>query len=147
VPQTVVLADVLGVGAVVEGLRAGRSWLAESSEVGLELEVSSPAGSATCGGRLAAGPADLLTVRLRATGVPGCVATLMGPAGPCGSARADGAGTVVVEQSLPASALRFVRAEVRRPASSAEDVPADPTSDSVATAMVAMTNPVFVDVD
>jgi len=63
-----------------------------------------------------------------------------------GTATAGQDGTVTVEQTLPAAALPFVRAEVRRPASSADDVPTDPTTDSVATTMVALTNPVFVDV-
>ena len=143
-PQTVVRADDLSVGAVVAALKAGRAWLAESAAVELDLTVTGPAGAATCGEHLGAAPTDLVTVRLRASGVPGCVATLLGPAGPLGAGQATSDGKLVVEQTVPAAAVPFVRAEVRRPASSADDVPTDPTTDSVATTMVALTNPVFV---
>lgn len=143
-PQTVVLADTLGSGAIVRALKAGRAWVAESSDVHLSLRVTGPSGTATCGGHLAAAPSDTVQVRLRATGVPGCVATLIGPAGPVASAPAGGRGAVVLEQELPAAAVPFVRAEVRRPASSPDEVPTDPTRDSLGTTMVALTNPVFV---
>ena len=89
---------------------------------------------------------DTVTVRLRVRGVPGCFATVIGPTGLVATGYADDAGVIEVEQVLPSGAARFVRAEVRRPASSTEDVPTDPTTDSAGTTMVAMTNPVFVDV-
>jgi hypothetical protein len=143
-PQTVVLADTLGVGAVVKALRAGRAWLAESSAVHLGFSVSGPSGSVTCGETLTAGPTDTVHVQLEARGVSGCVATLIGPAGPVAVAPADDSGRVRLEQTLPAAAVPFVRAEVRRTASSAEDAPTDPTTDSVGTTMVALTNPIFV---
>jgi hypothetical protein len=143
-PQTVVLADTLSSGAVVRALKAGRAWVAESSDVHLSLRVTGPSGSATCGQRLSVGPADTVRVRLRASGVPGCMATLVGPAGPVASGTADARGQVHVDQTLPAASVPFVRAEVRRPAGSADDVPTDPTGDSAGTTMVALTNPVFV---
>jgi hypothetical protein len=143
-PQTVVRADTLGTRAVVRALAAGRAWLAESSGVHLSLTLESPAGTATCGETLSAGPGDEVTARLRVRGVPGCLATLVGPTGPIATAYADDTGVVEVERVLPAVAARFVRAEVRRPASSTEDVPTDPTTDSAGTSMVALTNPVFV---
>lgn len=145
-PQNVVRADSLSTGAIVDALRSGRSWVAESSAVHLDLTVTGPGGAATCGERLAATVADQVTARLTASGVPGCTATLIGPAGPIAVARAAEDGSVAVAQSLPAATIPFVRAEVRRPASSADHVPTDPTTDSVATTMVALTNPVFVTV-
>ena len=143
-PQTVVLADTLGVGTVVKALRAGRAWLAESSAVHVGFSVSGPSGSVTCGETLTTGPRDTVHVRLEARGVAGCMATLIGPAGPVAVAPADDSGRVRLEQTLPGAAVPFVRAEVRRTASSAEDAPTDPTTDSVGTTMVALTNPVFV---
>lgn len=144
-PQTVVLADTLSTGALVRALKSGRAWVAESSAVHLDLTVRGPSGSATCGQHLVAGADDPVRARLEARGVPGCVATLIGPSGPLASAVAGEDGRVVVEQELPTASVRFVRAEVRRPADSAEDVPTDPTSDSAGSVMVALTNPVFVD--
>jgi hypothetical protein len=145
-PQTVVRAETLGTRAVVRALAAGRAWLAESSGVHLSLTLAGPSGTATCGETLSAGPGDEVAARLRVEGVPGCFATLVGPTGPIATAHADDTGAVEVERGLPAAAARFVRAEVRRPASSSEDVPTDPTTDSAGTSMVALTNPVFVDV-
>jgi hypothetical protein len=145
-PQTVVRADALGTRAVVRALAAGRAWLAESSGVHLTLMLTGPSGTATCGETVTAAPGDTVTVRLRVRGVPGCFATVIGPAGPVATGYADPAGVIEVEKVLPAGAARFVRAEVRRPASSTEDVPSDPTTDSAGTTMVAMANPVFVDV-
>jgi hypothetical protein len=143
-PQTVVHADTLSTRAVVRALKAGRAWLAESSDVHLTLRVTGPSGSATCGQRLTAEPADPVSVQLRALGVPGCFGSLLGPSGVLASGVADADGALLVELELPAASVPFVRAEVRRPASSAEDVPTDPTKDSAGTTMVALTNPVFV---
>ncbi len=143
-PQTVVYADQLSSGAVVQAMRQGMSYLAESSEVTVDFRVEAPSGSATCGERLSVGATDLVTVRLRVDGVPGCSASLIGATGPVAVAAADDAGVVLLDQQLPAALLRFVRVEVRRPAT--EAIPPNPVSDPVGTAMVAMTNPVFVDV-
>lgn len=143
-PQTVVLADTLGSGAVVRSLKAGHAWLAESSAVHLALTVTGPDGSATCGETLALGPATTADVRLDVSGVPGCVGTLIGPAGPLATAFADDTGRLLVDQTLPGAVVPFVRAEVRRPATSADAVPTDPTTDSAGSAMVALTNPVFL---
>ena len=143
-PQTVARADDLSVGALVAALRAGRAWLAESAAVALDLTVTGPQGTTTCGDQLTAAPTETVAVHLAASGVPGCVATLIGPLGPLASARAAEDGTVTVDQTFPAAAVPFVRAEVRRPASSPDDVPTDPANDSAGTTMVAMTNPLFV---
>ena len=51
-PQTVVLAEELSNGAVLAGLRAGRSWIAESSAVELSLKVAADDHSAGIGERL-----------------------------------------------------------------------------------------------
>ena len=39
-PHTVVLAEELSTDAILAGLRAGRSWLAESAAIELSLTVS-----------------------------------------------------------------------------------------------------------
>jgi hypothetical protein len=143
-PQTVVRADTLSTNAVVEAVRSGRSWIAESSAVDLRLSVHGVRGRATIGERLAAGPAEQVTARLAADGVPGCTAVLIGPTGPLATGSADGQGRIRLSRTVPAAALSFVRAEVRRPPGG--EPPPDPTSDSVTPVMVALTNPVFVEV-
>src|SRR5512139_1108362 len=55
-PQTVVLADTLGTGALVRALRAGRAWIAESSGVHVDFRLVGPTGSATWRGARERGP-------------------------------------------------------------------------------------------
>ncbi|MGH3364524.1 MAG: CehA/McbA family metallohydrolase [Nocardioidaceae bacterium] len=141
-PQTVVLADTLSSVAVVRGLRRGRAWVAESSRVGLSFSVTSSTSRATCGGTVTAEPGGSVRVRLRVSGVPGCVATVVGAEGPVAVAAADGDGRIHVDERIPAVVTPFVRVEVRRPEASA---PMDPTTGSPGGSMVALTNPIFVD--
>jgi predicted metal-dependent phosphoesterase TrpH len=145
-PQTVVRAERLAVGALVDAVRAGRSWIAESSEVELRFEVRDGDRRYSCGDPVPARAGDL-SVRLEVSGVPGCVAAVLGPAAPLGFGAADDSGRVVVETRVPAARvpagptarvpaapMPFVRAEVRRP---------EPTA-TTPDRMVALTNPIFV---
>ncbi|MGH3369566.1 MAG: CehA/McbA family metallohydrolase, partial [Nocardioidaceae bacterium] len=140
-PHTVVLAESLATGSLLDGIRAGRAWVAESRAVDLDLTVTGPSGAATCGGRVDAAPTDTVTVRLAVSGVPGCTATVRGASGVVAAGAADAEGRIALTRDLPASASPFLRAEVRRPS---PDVPADPTTGSPGGPMVALTNPVFV---
>ena len=56
-------------------------------------KTSSGGRTVSCGERLAAAPTDLVDVRLELSGVPRCVAQLVGPAGPV-------AGTVVATETV-----------------------------------------------
>ena len=74
-PQTVVLADDLTREAIQEGLKAGRSYVAESKSVSLDLHGVRPEGEhAGIGGRLKVDRDDPVTVRLEVTGAPRCTA-------------------------------------------------------------------------
>ena len=137
--QTVVRAPTLSVGALVEALKGGHAWVAESSAVELTFEATLGDARAECGDRLATAAGDLVDVRLEVAGVPGCLAQVRGPAGVLAGAVADDTGTIAVTVQVPAGATPFVRAEVRRPA----QVVVDPTAGSTAP-MVALTNPVFL---
>ena len=137
--QTVVRADNLGTAAIVEALKGGHAWVAESSAVELTFEATLGDARAECGDRLAAAAGDLVDVRLEVAGVPGCLAQVRGPAGVLAGAVADDTGKVAVTVQVPAGGTPFVRAEVRRPA----QVVVDPTAGSTAP-MVALTNPVFL---
>ncbi|MGK5639314.1 CehA/McbA family metallohydrolase [Streptomyces sp. URMC 126] len=133
-PQTVVLADELSHDAVLEGIRAGRSWIAESRAVGLSFTATTGGGAhAGIGERLPAGPGTEVTVRLAVTGAPaGCTAALVTDQGTVVSVPLPADGRVEWRTTPARSA--YVRAEVRRPATVAE----------LPGAMVAMTNPVFL---
>ncbi|GAA2918394.1 CehA/McbA family metallohydrolase [Streptomyces thioluteus] len=125
-PQTVVLADDLSRAAVLSALRAGRSWIAESSAVRLSFGATGSRGAhAGIGGRLTDPEA---TVRLEAGGVPaGCTASLITDQGPAVTVPLPADGRV--EWRTAPSRAAYVRAEVRR---------GDGT-------MVALTNPVFLE--
>ncbi|MFI2609413.1 CehA/McbA family metallohydrolase [Kitasatospora sp. NPDC018619] len=114
-PHTVVLAEDLTRDAVLDGLRAGRSWLAESSAVTLDLSVTGDGRRAGIGEKLTV-PADApLDVRLTVTGVPGGTVRLITDEGQMHqeSLPAEGSGTVVWRTT--ASLAAYVRAEVRHP--------------------------------
>ncbi|MFF7182843.1 CehA/McbA family metallohydrolase [Streptomyces sp. NPDC008121] len=133
-PQTVVLAHELSRTAILAGLRAGRSYVAESSAVALDFTVTDGRGrTAGIGERLAV-PADApVRVRLAVRGAPaggtvrfvtdqGVLHTAPAAAGP-------------VEWVTTAAYATYVRAEVRHPAM----LPPLPG------ALAGFTNPVFLE--
>ncbi|MGA8257361.1 MAG: CehA/McbA family metallohydrolase [Nocardioides sp.] len=139
--QTVLRLPTLSTAAVVDAVRHGHGWLAESAEVGLTFDAHLGQRSASCGERLKAGPADLVDVRLRVTGVPTCLAQVIGPAGPLAGGTTASDGSLTLSVRVPVGLTPFVRAEVRRldaapVVNPLEGVPGLP--------MVALTNPIFL---
>ncbi|MCX2968257.1 MULTISPECIES: CehA/McbA family metallohydrolase [Streptomyces] len=133
-PQTVVHADDLSRRAVLDALRTGRSYLAESSAVSVRLTASDERGRhAGIGERLRTRSTSRVTVRLEVTGAPpGATARLLTDQG---ELRAGPAGTL--EWRTTASLATYVRAEVRHPG----------TGGGRPGAMVALTNPVWLEAD
>jgi hypothetical protein len=77
-PQTVVLADDLTREAIQAGIRAGRSYVAESKLVSLTFTASGPKGEhAGIGERLRVDKDTPVTIRLEATGAPRCTIRLV----------------------------------------------------------------------
>lgn len=139
--QTVVNLPTLSAPALVAGVKAGRSWLAESSAVDLSFTASAGGRTVSCGERLGAGPAGVADVRLRVSGAPGCLVQVIGPTGALAGAVTDGAGRASVTVAVPVAAAAFVRAEVRR----LDGQPVlNPLEGVPGLAMVALTNPVFL---
>ncbi|MFF3075205.1 CehA/McbA family metallohydrolase [Kitasatospora sp. NPDC057936] len=144
-PHNVVLAEDLTRDAVLDGLRAGRSWLAESAAVRLEFTVTGDGRQAGIGEELAV-PADApLDVRLAVSGVPGGTVRFLTDEGQMHqeSLPAGGSGTVVWRTT--ASLAAYVRTEVRHPRADGspgrgntmgEDLPWGP--------MAALTNPIVL---
>ncbi|MCG0067140.1 CehA/McbA family metallohydrolase, partial [Streptomyces tricolor] len=135
-PQTVVLADALTREAILAGLRAGRSYVAESRHVSLVFSVTADGGEeAGIGERLAVGDDTPVTVRLEVSGAPRCAVRLVTDQGVVhtgGPLPVSGSGTVEWRTS-PARAA-YVRAEVRH----------ETALGPVPGAMAALTNPVFL---
>lgn len=136
-PQTVVLADDLSRTAVQEGLRTGRSYVAESSRIALGFGASGGRGEhAGIGERLRVDPQTPVTVRLAVTGAPGRAVrfvTDQGVVHTSGPLPESGEGTV--EWRTTAARAAYVRAEVRHGAAAGAPLPG---------ALAAFTNPVFL---
>ncbi|MET9495852.1 CehA/McbA family metallohydrolase [Streptomyces sp. NPDC006552] len=135
-PQTVVLADSLSRSALQAGIKAGRSYVAESKDVEVTFSASGGKGAhAGIGERLGVDRDTEISVDLTVKGAPGCTLHLV-----------TDQGTLFTSPPLPASGTgsatwrttpsyaAYVRAEVRHAAS----VPGLPG------ALAAFTNPVFL---
>ncbi|GAA1894011.1 CehA/McbA family metallohydrolase [Asanoa iriomotensis] len=134
-PQTVVHADGLDRKSILAGVRAGRSWIAESAAVEVSFIASTVRGrTAGIGERLDVDDDTPVTVDLTVSGTPGCVARIVTDQGQrlLAPLPADGQGTVSWTTTPRNS--RYVRAEIRRP---------QPTA-TTADTMVALTNPIFL---
>jgi hypothetical protein len=119
-PQTVVHAPELSTPALVDGMRRGRSYIAESSAVTLELTASCPVGDQTLtagmGETLAMTPTAPVTVTASVTGVPETHLALLAAGGCITRVMVDDSGTGHVQWTGTGTDARFVRVEVRRPA-------------------------------
>ncbi|MVO86051.1 phosphoesterase [Streptomyces sp. p1417] len=135
-PQTVVLADDLTREAILDGIRAGRSYLAESKDIEVAFSAAGGKGRrAGIGERLRVDATAPVTVRLDVEGVPGTIVRFItdqgvlftGPVVP-------ESGTATVEWRTTPSYAAYVRAEVRAPS----------TTPGVPGPMKALTNPIFL---
>ncbi|GAA2407909.1 CehA/McbA family metallohydrolase [Streptomyces coeruleofuscus] len=135
-PQTVVLADDLTRRAIQEGIRAGRSYVAESAKVELSFRASGARGEhAGIGERLRVDRDTPVTVRLEVTGAPRCTVRFVTDQGVLHtSAPLPVSGSGVVEWRTTPSYAAYVRAELRHEAA-AGPVPG---------VLAAFTNPVFL---
>ncbi|MGW7467172.1 CehA/McbA family metallohydrolase [Streptomyces xantholiticus] len=134
-PQTVVLADDLTREAILDGIRAGRSYVAESKDVSLSFSATGGRGRhAGIGERLRVADDDPVTVRLEVTGAPGCTVRFVTDQGVLHSAALPGSGSGTVEWRTTAQYAGYVRAEVRHA----------PVMPPLPGALAAFTNPVFL---
>ncbi|MFC7306242.1 CehA/McbA family metallohydrolase [Streptomyces monticola] len=135
-PQTVVLADDLTREAILAGIKAGRSYVAESSALSLDFSAAGGKGArAGIGERLAVDADAPVTVRLDVKGAPGCTIRFVTDQGTLFTSPAlPESGTGTVEWRTTPAYASYVRAEVRR----AAQVPGLPGP------LAAFTNPVFL---
>ncbi|MBC9727546.1 CehA/McbA family metallohydrolase [Streptomyces sp. TRM68367] len=135
-PQTVVLADDLTREAVQEGIRAGRSYVAESKQVVLSFTASGGRGvQAGISERLEVDGDRPVTVRLEVSGAPRCAVRFVTDQGVLfTSAPLPVAGSGVVEWRTTPSYAAYVRAELRH----------ETAAGPLPGALAAFTNPVFL---
>ncbi|EFL32882.1 secreted protein [Streptomyces viridochromogenes DSM 40736] len=135
-PQTVVLADDLTREAIQEGIRAGRSYIAESARVELSFRALGGRGEhAGIGGRLRVDRDTPVTVRLEVTGAPRCTVRFVTDQGVLHtSAPLPVSGSGVVEWRTTPSYAAYVRAELRH----------ETAAGPLPGALAALTNPIFL---
>jgi hypothetical protein len=135
-PHTVVQANSLRKQDLLGGLKAGRSWLAESSAVTLDFTAASDGRTAQIGDRLNVGTGTPVTVQAVVGGVPGTTVTFLDQLGPEHSETVPASGTATVSWTTYSRYSQWVRVEVRRPSGG--------PNTTTPNAMVAMTNPIFL---
>nr|WP_162794198.1 CehA/McbA family metallohydrolase [Streptomyces paludis] len=114
IPHTVVFAESLSASAVLAGIRAGRSWIAGSAEVGLSLTALAAGRGAGIGERLAAGGEPVM-VRARVRGVPSATVSFHTDLGAVHREVLPESGVGTVEWHTTSGDSAFVRIEVRHP--------------------------------
>lgn len=114
IPHTVVLAEELSSQGILAGIRAGRSWIAESAAVELSFTAASADHLAGVGECLATSsqPAG---IRVRVTGVPSGVVSFHTDRGQVHCASLPGHGAGVAQWQTTSKDSAFVRVEVRHP--------------------------------
>lgn len=112
IPHTVVLAEDLSADAILAGIHAGRSWIAESAAVELSVTASAGDHSAGIGERLKAGD-EQFVVRVDVRGVPSGTVSFHTEKGKVHRESLSGTGSGTVEWHTSAEESAFVRIEVR----------------------------------
>ncbi len=131
--QTVVFAEDLSRSSILDGLRAGRSYLAESSSVEVTFEATTIEQTVGIGERLVVDPDQIVAVTVSVRGVPDALVRLHNDKGP------------LLERQLPENssmgfattprASAYVRLEVRHQV---------PVPIPGMEPMAALTNPIFL---
>ncbi len=133
--QTVVLADDLARGPILDAVRAGRSYVAESAEVELEFSATAAGNVAGIGDRLVVpGNADV-RVDIAVRGVPNGVVEFVTDEGTLAQVPLPASGDGVATWTTSAQVSGYVRAQVRHQVPG--PLPFAP--------MAAFTNPIFLE--
>ena len=148
--QTVVFAGSLSRDAVLAGIRAGRSWIAESAAVAVDFTVRADAADdqrrADIGERLSLDRDEPVEVRAEISGVARGLARLITDEGQVHQQPLDPRGSTVIRWRTTASLAAFVRLEVRhcRPDGSL-GTGLEEGLEPLLGPMAALTNPIFLD--
>src|SRR5262249_55542921 len=128
-PHTVVLADSLRKEDLLAGLKAGRSWLAESAAVDLTFTATASDRTAGIGDHLRVGTGTPVTAQVTVGGVPGTTVSILDQLGVESSLTVPDSGEATVSWTTYPRYSRWLRVEVRRPSGG--------TNSTVPNAMVA----------
>lgn len=144
-PHNVVRADRLSRDALLSGIRAGRSWIAESAAVTLDFTVTGSGRRAAIGDRLTVAEDQLVTVSATVSGVPNGVVRFITDEGQMQQENLPPSGAGSSTWRTTPQLAAYVRVEVRHPR--ADGTPGSGTSigtDLPLGAMAALSNPIFL---
>lgn len=113
-PQTVVAASEPTADAILAGIRAGRSWIAESAAVELSVEMAAGDCTAGVGERLRTREQPAV-MRVDVSGVPSGTVSFHTDRGKVHRECLPDDGSGVVDWCTSAEESAFVRVEVRHP--------------------------------
>ena len=114
IPHTVVAAEAFTAAAILAGIRAGRSWIAESAAVQLTFAATAGARRAGIGDHLDT-QGDSVALRVLVHGVPRGTVTFHTEKGAAHRADLPATGADDVRWQTSAAESGFVRVEVRHP--------------------------------
>ncbi|WP_173476278.1 CehA/McbA family metallohydrolase [Streptomyces sp. 150FB] len=114
IPHTVVFAEELSTPAILAGIRAGRSWIAESAAVVVSLTATAGARGAEVGGQLKT-LGEQVVVRAEVGGVPSATVGFHTGRGEVHREQLPRQGAGTVEWRTSAQESAFVRIEVHHP--------------------------------
>jgi hypothetical protein len=112
-PQNVVHADDLDTPSVLAGIRAGRNYIAESSDVELRFTATGGGRQAGIGGTLSVPAGSPVDVCLEVKGAPNGTVRFITDEGQMHQESLDASGSGTVVWRTTASLAAYVRAEVR----------------------------------
>jgi len=116
-PQTVVFGEEMSTSGLIDGMKNGRCYVAESNAVTLGLSASRDC--------------DTVTVTTEVCGTPGATISLITDTGCVARTKSDADGTGNLAWTAPRGEARFARVEIR--------------SRSRFPSMLALSNPVWLD--
>ncbi|MEW2527103.1 CehA/McbA family metallohydrolase [Streptomyces sp. NPDC047071] len=114
IPHTVVFAEELSTDAILAGIRAGRSWIAESADVDVSLGAHAHGRVAGVGEELATHGGQV-EVQVAVRGVPVGTVSFHTDRGKVHRVPLPGEGADAVQWATTAEDSAFVRVEVRHP--------------------------------
>ena len=144
-PQNVVNAAALSRDALLEGIRNGRSWIAESADIALDLTVAAGGRKAGVGDRLDVAPDVPVTVKVDVAGVPNGVLRIITDEGQTQQVTLPASGQGTHTWVTTAQLSAYVRVEVRHPMP--DGTPSNGTNMGTTLLlgpMAALTNPIFL---
>lgn len=144
-PHNVVYADDLNTGAILDGIRAGRTWIAESSSVDLGFAVKSGTQQAGISETLTTNADAPVDVTAQVKGVPNGTVRFITDEGQMHQESLPASGEGTVTWRTTTSLAAYVRAEVRHPMADGNPGHGNTMGPDLQWGpMAALTNPIFL---